>query len=154
MDISAIPYATLIIMLIAIGVSFLNMTLNRLLINRMVGWNEYRSIQREVAEHRSQMMQATRNNDKKLLDKLKKKDAQMKTLQVKMSKPQLLLFPMTFIYLIIWPMLQGFYVVNNVPQSVIYLPGFGGQQFFVWYLLCSLFFGTLASKIIGITRIE
>jgi uncharacterized membrane protein (DUF106 family) len=37
---------------------------------------------------------------------------------------------------------------------VIYLPGFGGQQFFVWYLLCSLFFGTIASKIIGITQIQ
>ena len=75
-------------------------------------------------------------------------------MQMKMSKPQLLLFPMMFIYFIIWPFLQGFYVANNVPQDVIYVPGFGGQQFYIWYLMCSFFFGTLASKIIGITSME
>ena len=154
LDISIIPWATLSIMLISVTISFMNVGLNRFLISRMVGWREYREMQKELAEYNSLRMKAMRANDTKTLEKLKKKDAQMKTMQMKMSKPQLLLFPMTFIYLIIWPILQGFYVVNNVPQSVIYLPGFGGQQFFVWYLLCSLFFGTIASKIIGITQIQ
>ena len=94
-------------------------------------------------------MKAMRANDTKLLDKLKRKDAQMKTMQMKMSKPQLLLFPMMFIYFIIWPVLLGFF-----PNTVAYVPGFGEQPFWIWYFMCSLFFGTLSSKLIGITPIE
>ena len=45
--ISAIPLATLVIMLIAVAVSFLNMGINRLLITRMCGWEEYKVMQRK-----------------------------------------------------------------------------------------------------------
>ncbi len=150
LDISIIPWATLSIMLISVAISFMNVGLNRFLISRMVGWHEYRAMQKELAEYNSLRMKALRAKDTKLLEKLKKKDAQMKTMQVKMSKPQLLLFPMMFIYFIIWPFLLGFY-----PDPVIYIPGFADPQpFYIWYLLCSFFFGTLASKIIGITPIQ
>lgn len=149
LDISIIPLATLSIMLISVAMSFMNVGLNRFLISRMVGWQEYRAIQKELAEYNALRMKAVRAKDTKMLEKLKKKDAQMKTLQVKMSKPQLLLLPMTFIYFIIWPFLLGFY-----PNAVAYVPGFGAQPFYIWYLLCSLFFGTLASKVIGITPIQ
>jgi uncharacterized membrane protein (DUF106 family) len=148
--ISIIPWATLSIMLISVAISFMNVGLNRFLISRMVGWHEYRAMQKELAEYNSLRMKALRAKDTKLLEKLKKKDAQMKTMQVKMSKPQLLLLPMTFIYIIIWPLIAGFY-----PAPVIYIPGFEQPQaFYIWYLLCSFFFGTLASKIIGITPIQ
>lgn len=148
-DISVIPWAPLSIMLISVGISFMNVGINRLLISRMVGWHEYKSMQKELAEYNALRMKAVRANDTKTLEKLKKKDAQMKTMQMKMSKPQLLLFPMMFIYFIIWPFLLGFY-----PNPVIYVPGFGMQPFWIWYFMCSLFFGTLASKIIGITPIQ
>ncbi len=153
-DISVIPWAPLSIMLISVAISFMNVGLNRFLISRMVGWHEYRTMQKELAEYNALRMKAMRANDTKTLEKLKKKDAQMKTMQMKMSKPQLLLLPITLIYFILWPVLQGFYIVNGVQQSVVYIPGFGGQPFYIWYLLCSLFFGTLASKIIGITPIQ
>ena len=148
-DISIIPWATLSIMLISVAISFMNVGLNRLIISRMVGWNEYRAMQKELAEYNALRMKALRAKDTKTLEKLKKKDSQMKTMQMKMSKPQLLLFPMMFIYFIIWPFLLGFY-----PTAVAYIPGFGAQPFFIWYMMCSLFFGTLASKIIGVTPIE
>jgi len=153
MDIAAIPLATLVIMLIAIGVSFLNMTLNRLLINRMIGWDEYRSIQREVAEHRSQMMQATRNNDKKTLEKLKKKEAQINRKQMQISKPSFILLPISFSYILIWWFfLTPVYGVN----SVAYVPGIApaGIPVFYWYMMCSLLFGTLAGRIMGTTPIQ
>lgn len=149
LDISIIPWATLSIMLISVSISLMNVGLNRFLISRMVGWHEYKSMQKELKEYNSQRMKALRANDTKLLEKLKRKDAQMKNMQMKMSKPQLLLFPMMFIYIIIWPILLGFY-----PYTVAYVPGFGEQPFWIWYFMCSLFFGTLASKLIGITPIE
>jgi len=149
-DISVIPWAPLSIMLISVAISFMNVGLNRFLISRMVGWHEYRTMQKELAEYNALRMKAMRANDTKTLEKLKKKDAQMKTMQMKMSKPQLLLFPMMFIYFIIWPIIAGFY-----PDPVILIPGFADPQpFYIWYFMCSLFFGTLASKIIGITPIQ
>lgn len=153
-DISVIPAATLLIMGISVAISFVNMSLNRALITKMIGWHEYRSMQKELSEYNSQRMAALRANDTKTLEKLKKKESQIQAMQTKMFKPQLLLIPFTFIYLIIWPVLQGFFIVEGVPQAVAYIPGLGPQQFFIWYLVCSFFFGTIASRIIGVTPIQ
>ena len=158
-DISVIPFATLAIMGVAVLISFANMSLNRLLITRMIGWKEYRSMQKELSEYNSQQMAAIRAKDEKTIEKLKKKQPQIQSMQTKMFKPQLLLLPITFIYLIIWPVLQGFFSIHGVAQSVAYVPGFnaapgGGVPFFDWYLICSFFFGTIASRIIGVTPIQ
>jgi uncharacterized membrane protein (DUF106 family) len=144
-----IPVATLLIMLVAVAISFANMTLNRLLITKMIGWHEYRSMQKEMSEYNSQRMAAIRAKDTKTLERLKKKESQITAMQGKMFKPQLILIPITFIYLIIWPVLTGVF-----PFSVAYVPGFGVQPFFIWYLLCSFFFGTIASRVIGVTPIQ
>ena len=147
--IAAIPIATALIMLVAVGISFINMGLNRALITKMIGWHEYRSMQKEMSEYNSQRMAALRSKDEKTLEKLKKKESQIQSMQTKMFKPQLILIPITFIYLIIWPVLTGVF-----PFSVAYVPGLGPQPFFIWYLICSFFFGTLASRIIGVTPIQ
>jgi uncharacterized membrane protein (DUF106 family) len=153
-DISVIPLATLAIMGVAVVISFANMGLNRVLITKMIGWREYRSMQKELSEYNSQQMAAIRAKDEKTLEKLKKKQPQIQSMQTKMFKPQLLLLPITFIYLIIWPVLQGFFSIKGVAQTVAYLPGFGGVPFFYWYLICSFFFGTIASRVIGVTPIQ
>ena len=68
------PAATIVIMLICITISFLNSSINRLLVSRFVGWEQYRTMQKETSEYRAQMTQARRKNDKKLLEKLKRKE--------------------------------------------------------------------------------
>jgi uncharacterized membrane protein (DUF106 family) len=149
--ISAIPLSTVLIMLIAVAISFINMTLNRLLINRMVGWEEYRSIQREVNDWRSQLMRATRANDKKLIEKLKKKESQITQMQMKISKPSFILIPISFSYILIWWFfLTPVYGAN----PVAYVPGIAAIPVFWWYMLCSFLFGTLAGRIIGVTPIQ
>ena len=146
---STIPWSTLAIMGVSFSLALLNSGLNRILITRFVGWEEYQTIQKETKEWRSQQMAAARANDKKQLEKLKKKESQMMNMQKKMMKPQMLLLGFTLIYFLIWPALTGFF-----PGNVIYLPGFGPQPFFIWYLLCSLFFGTLVQRLIGIMPLE
>jgi len=149
-DIATIPLATIIVMLVAVAVSFLNMGIQRFLIIRMCGWEEYKVMQKETSEYRSQMMQAMRANDQKLMEKLKKKESQINSMQQKMMKPQMILLPISFSYIIIWYIfLIPVYGGNAVAQ----VPGFGGIPVFIWYLLCSFFFGTLASRVIGITPI-
>jgi uncharacterized membrane protein (DUF106 family) len=149
LDISAIPTATVLIMLISATISFINMGLNRLLISRMIGWQEYKAMRKETSEYNSQRMQALRANDTKTLEKLKKKESQISSMQAKMLKPQMFLLLFTIVYFVIWPILSGYF-----PHSVAVVPGFGEIPFYIWYLICAFFFGTLAGKVVGITPIQ
>lgn len=148
-DVSTIPWSTLSIMGISFTIAFINSGLNRLLVSHFVGWDQYQTMQKELREFNSQRMAAIRANDKKQVEKLKKKESQIMNMQKKMMKPQMIQFALTFVYLFIWPVLTGFY-----PQPVVHVPGFGLQPFFIWYLICSFFFGTIASRLLGILPME
>jgi uncharacterized membrane protein (DUF106 family) len=157
---AAIPWSTFSIMGISIVIAFLNSGINRLLVSHFVGWEQYRSMQKEMSEWRSQQMAAARANDKKQLEKLKKKESQIMNMQKKMAKPQMVLFGVSFIYIIVWI----FILTPNFGASpVAYLPGFGNtlgfgprgeMGVFYWYPICSLLFGTLASRILGVLPME
>jgi uncharacterized membrane protein (DUF106 family) len=157
---SAIPWSTFTIMGISIVIAFLNSSINRLLVSHFVGWEQYKSMQKETSEWRSQQMKAMRANDKKQLEKLKKKESQIMAMQKKMAKPQMVLFGVSFIYIVVWIF---FLTPTYGPRPVAYLPGFqgilgfgqnGAMGVFYWYPICSLLFGTLASRIIGVLPME
>jgi uncharacterized membrane protein (DUF106 family) len=164
--VTSLPLATLIIMGIAAGIAFLNSGINRVLINYFIGWEQYRVMQREMSEYRSETMAAMRAKDTKQIEKLKKKDSQIKNMQAKMMKPQMVQFGISFVYLIVW-----FLVLTPVFGStpMAFIPGIGtianaqvvagtaignAIPVFYWYPICSLFFGLLSSRIIGIMPIE
>jgi uncharacterized membrane protein (DUF106 family) len=128
------------------------MGLNRLLITRMCGWEEYKVMQKETSEYRSQMMQAMRANDQKLVEKLKKKESQINNMQKKMMKPQTILLPISFSYIIIW---YVFLIPVYGASPVALVPGIAptGIPVIFWYMICSFFFGTLASRVVGVTPI-
>jgi uncharacterized membrane protein (DUF106 family) len=169
--VTSLPIATLIIMAIAAGIAFLNSGINRVLINYFIGWEQYRVMQREMAEYRSETMAAMRAKDTKKAEKLKKKDSQIKSMQAKMMKPQMVQFGISFVYLIVWflvltptfhqaPMAYipgigtvagAFHIVNGLPTGAAISSAI---PVFYWYPICSLFFGLLSSRIIGIMPIE
>jgi len=171
--VTSLPLATIIIMVIAAIIAFLNSGINRALINYFVGWEQYRVMQKEMNEYRSETMKAMRANDKKQIEKLKKKESQVKNMQAKMVKPQMVQFGISFVYLIVWflvltPTFHG--------SPMAYIPGIGtiagaqqwdfvknvavGQRIpnaipvFYWYPICSFFFGLLSSRVLGIMPIE
>jgi uncharacterized membrane protein (DUF106 family) len=158
---SVIPVSTFTIMGVAILIAFVNSGINRLLVSRLIGWHQYKSMQKEVNEWRAQQMAAMRANDKKQLEKLKKKESQMMAMQTKMAKPQLILVGVSFIYIVVW-----IFVLTPTfgATTVAYLPGFGGflgafgkngsMGVLYWYPICSFLFGTLSSKVLGIIPIE
>jgi uncharacterized membrane protein (DUF106 family) len=168
--ITSLPTATLIIMGISAGIAFLNSGINRVLINYFIGWEQYRVMQKEMAEFRSEQMAAARANDKKQMEKLKKRQSQITNMQSKMLKPQMLQFGISFVYLIVWflvltptfgttPMAyipgigtvaNSYYIVDGVPGPAVV----DAIPVFYWYPICSLFFGLLSSRIIGIMPIE
>jgi uncharacterized membrane protein (DUF106 family) len=157
-DITVVPVATLVVMLVAVAISFLNMGINRLLITRMCGWEEYKVMRKETSEYQSQLMQAMRANDTKRVEKLKRKESQMRAMQSKMMKPQMILFPISMSYIVIW---WFFLIPTFGNDAVAIVPGIAlnitaianGLPVIYWYMLCSFFFGTLASRIIGVTPI-
>jgi uncharacterized membrane protein (DUF106 family) len=77
-----------------------------------------------------------------------------------MAKPQLILFGLSFIYIVVWIFLL---TPTFGTTTVAYFPGFentlifgphGSMGVFYWYPICSFLFGTLSSKIMGIISIE
>jgi len=145
------PVATIMIMLICITISFLNSSINRLLVSHFVGWEQYKVMQKELSKHRAETTKAMRSKDKKTLEKLKKKESQILHMQKKMAKPQLILFGISFSYILIWLFVLGPTYQANV---VAYVPGIGPIPVFYWYLICSFLFGTLSSRILGVMPIE
>jgi uncharacterized membrane protein (DUF106 family) len=109
-------------------------------------------MQREINEYRSQTMAAMRSKDQKLLEKLKKKESQINSMQMKISKPQLYLFPISMSYIVIWI----FFLTPTFAavSTVAYLPGIGSVSYVIWYFICSLLFGTLASRVIGVNPLQ
>ncbi len=152
LDITVVPLATLVIMLIAVTISFINMGIHRLLITRICGWEEYKIMRTETSEYQSQLMQAMRANDTKRVQKLTRKETQIRSMQSKMAKPQMILLPISFSYIIIWYI---FLIPTFGATPVAIVPGLAsdGISVIYWYMICSFFFGTLASRIIGISPI-
>lgn len=136
---------------IAAGIAFLNTGINRSLINYFVGWEQYHVMQKEMSEYRSESMAAARSGDKKQMEKLKKKDSQIKNMQAKMLKPQMVQFGISFVYLLVW-----FVVLTPTfgNMSMAYLPGFGPISVFYLYPIFSFFLGLLSQRIIGVMPIE
>jgi len=157
--ITSIPTATLIIMGISAVIAFINSGINRILINFFVGWEQYRVMQKEMNEYRAETMKAMRANDKKQMEKLKKRDSQIKNMQAKMLKPQMVQFGISFVYLIVW-----FLVLTPTfgATPMAFIPGIGNIvsktkeaiPVFYWYPICSFFFGLLSSRVLGIMPIE
>ena len=112
-----------------------------------------------MAEYRSQQMSAARKNDKKQLEKLKKKESQIMNMQKKMAKPQIIQMGTSLIYFVIWILVL---TPTFGRDPVAYLPGFSqilnndlGQISVVFfYPICSLLFGTLASRMFGTMPVE
>ena len=157
--ITTIPTATLIVIGISAGIAFLNSGINRLLINYFVGWEQYRVIQKELAEFRQESMAAAKSGDKKQMEKLKKKQSQINNMQAKTMKPTMVQFGISFVYLFVW-----FLVLTPTfgTTPMAYIPGIGtvatavpdAIPVFWWYPICSMFFGLIASRLIGIMPIE
>ncbi len=136
---------------IAAGIAFLNSGINRILVGYFIGWEQYRVMQKEMAEFRSEQMAAARANDQKKMEKLKKKQSQITSMQSKMMKPQMIQIGISFLYIIVW-----FLVLIPVfgSTSMAYLPGFGPLPVVWLYPIFSLFLGLISQRILGVNPIE
>jgi len=165
---SQIPYSTIFILCIS-----LLMSLIVSLINSRFTPREQRerlaALRRDIAEltkkKNENMKKAKSTGDKKLLKKAQRQERQLLQLQSQMaslSLRQMRVFPITFIiFLLVWLFLTGRLLYWKLFESpfagggpVAYLPWISGEiglDLFWWYLLGSLLFGVLFSRIFGLT---
>ena len=148
--ISVAPVATVVIMGIALVMSLVIQTTNRIITSRMIGWDNYRAMQKEMSEFRKESMAAARSNDPKQLEKIKKKQPQMNAMQAKMMKPQMIQMMLSICYFPIWILLKPIFEAS----PIAYIPSFGVLPFWIWYMIASFFLGTVITRVLGSMPIE
>ena len=145
--ITEFPYSTIFILLLALLLTFVTSLANRLLTNKekMAAWRK------ETSEWQKEFNTARKSGDKKALEKATRKQKQIMQIQSKMFTQQMkvsLIFIVPFF--LFWTWLNGLYTIGGTVASVAFLPGFGPIPVFYWYLICSLTFGALFTRIFGL----
>jgi uncharacterized membrane protein (DUF106 family) len=150
-----IPYSTIFMLAIALGISLLTTLVNRLLSNP----EKAKIWRKEVGDWNKELRDAQRTKDKKTVDKLMRKQKYIMGLQSKMMwqsmKVSLLFIVPLFL---MWSFLGGLYGGS----ALAYLPGIGSvlplpifsNSLIWWYLLCSMLFGTVFSHAFKLTEVS
>jgi len=165
---AAIPASTFFILGISALMAFLSSFVNRFSMSEEQR-ERLKALRSETAKLRSEWSEnrkaAKETGDKKLLKTIQKQEKRMMQLQSQMASlsfRQMRVYPITLaIFLLIWLLVTGrilAWELFTTPFSqggvVAYLPWFGetlSLDFFYWYLLCSFLFGTLFSRVFGLT---
>jgi uncharacterized membrane protein (DUF106 family) len=162
------PYVTIIILFVSVIMSFASSLINSRFMPKEHR-QKVKALQRKISaltkEKNENMKTAKSTGDKKLLRKAQKQEKHLLQLQsqaLSLSSKQFRVLPITMmLFLIVWLLLTGnilgfkFFVSPFIgPDPVAYLPWLGGVlplSLFYWYLICSFLFGTLFSRIFGLT---
>lgn len=158
-----IPASTLFVIGISLLLAFLSTSVNRLFTDKEK-LKQVRAWKREIDAWTSDRIKAMRSNNQELLKKVKKQEKRIKQLQAKMlsqSMSQMKTLPITMIlFFVIWGFITGrilYWQLFETPFTgsviVAYLPWINGSiplNFFSWYLVCSMLFGFLFSRLFGL----
>jgi uncharacterized membrane protein (DUF106 family) len=162
------PYVTIIIVFVSVAMSFSSSFINSRFMPKEHR-QKVRALQRKISaltkEKNENMKKAKSEDDKKLLRKAQKQEKRLLQLQsqaLSLSSKQFRVLPITMmLFLVVWLLLTGnilgfkFFDSPFIgPDPVAYLPWLGGVlplNLFYWYLICSFLFGTLFSRIFGLT---
>ncbi len=162
------PVITIIILFVSISMSFASSFINSRFMpkehrQKVAALNRKISqLRKEIGENKKT---AKSTDDKKLLRKTQKQEKHLLQLQsqaLSLSSKQFRVLPITMaLFLIVWLLLTGnvlgFKLFTSPfigPEPVAYLPWLDGVMplsLFYWYLICSFLFGSLWSRIFGLT---
>jgi uncharacterized membrane protein (DUF106 family) len=162
------PVVTVIVLFVSISMSFASSFINSRFMPR-----EHRqkvaALNRKISQLRKEIGEnkkiAKSTDDKKLLRKTQKQEKHLLQLQsqaLSLSSKQFRVLPITMaLFLVVWLLLTGNVLGFKLFTSpfiglepVAYLPWLGGVMplsLFYWYLVCSFLFGSLFSRIFGLT---
>jgi len=167
-DLSQIPYPMIFVLCVSLVMSLIVSLINRHFTPREQR-TRLEALRRDITElnkkKNENLKKAKSTGDKKLLKIVQKQERQILQLQSQMaslSLRQMRVFPITFImFLLVWLFLTGRLLYWRIFESpfagggpVAYLPWISGEiglDLFWWYLLSSLLFGILFSRVFGLT---
>jgi uncharacterized membrane protein (DUF106 family) len=162
------PVATIVVLSVSIVMSFLSSLINSRFMPKEHR-QKVKDLQRRISaltkEKNENMKEAKSTDDKKLLKKAQKQEKQLLQLQsqaLSLSSKQIRVLPITMaVFFVVWLLLTGSILGIKLftspfigPDPIAYLPWFGGVlplSLFYWYLICSFLFGSLFSRIFGLT---
>jgi len=133
---SKIPESTLLIVLVALGLSLATNLANRLLVDI----NKVKTSRQEIAEWKKGFEKARQSGDKKQMEKAMKRQAVITKLQGRMALEQMKVSAIFFIpFLAIFTLLSQFFGSTIVAYSPFRLPFLIDHQlqFVTWYILSS-----------------
>ncbi|MEA2089643.1 MAG: EMC3/TMCO1 family protein [Thermoproteota archaeon] len=145
------PGATVFILLLSMLFTFLTSLANRTLTDQ----KQLNAWRKEVSDWNTKLKEARKTNDKRLMAKVMKRQPQIMKIQSKMMWQSM---KVSFIFMIpffiIWRVLFDTYGGH----PIAYFPGVGtnlplplfGQSLFWWYMLCSMSFGMIFSRLLGV----
>jgi len=153
------PVSTVVVTLTSLGLGFVTQMVTR----RVVDLNKERKMRAEVNAFNKEKREATLANDKVKLEKLKKRELQMRQEQAKVSTARLKVTGITFVplllvYYLMATFLGGYGVIvafTPIPIPVIAAPtlmsGTYEVSLFWWYFLSSFTFSTMLSRLLHTT---
>jgi len=153
------PYSTVVVTLTSLGLGFVTQLVTR----TVVDLNKERKMRAEVNAFNKEKREATLASDKVKLEKLKKRELQMRQEQAKVSTARLKVTGITFVpllvvYYLMATFLGGYGVIvafTPIPIPVIAAPtllaGTYEVSLFWWYFLSSFTFSTMLSKLLHTT---
>jgi uncharacterized membrane protein (DUF106 family) len=163
------PYVTIIVLFVSLAMSFASSIINSRFMPKEHR-QKVKALQRKISaltkEKNENMKTAKSTGDKKLLRKAQKQEKYLLQLQsqaLSLTSKQFRVFPITMtVFFIVWLLLTGSILGFELFDSpfyepaipVAFLPWLGGVfplELFHWYLICSFLFGTLFSRIFGLT---
>ncbi|HDM36185.1 MAG TPA: DUF106 domain-containing protein [Candidatus Syntrophoarchaeum butanivorans] len=126
-----------------------------------IDWELMRRVQRNMREFQREFREAQREQNKYKLKKLQERQVEMMQEQAEISKQQFK--PMAYTGIITIPIWMWMYQYVNIHRATLdplILPMIGEralvdpwfflQYWIVWYIICSIPFGALVRKILGI----
>lgn len=160
---AVLPASTIFVIFVSLLLALLVSSVNRLFTDKEK-LKQVRAWKREVDAWTADRIKAMRSGDQELLKKVKKQEKRIKQLQSKMlsqSFSQMKTLPITMVlFFVVWGFITGrilywqlFETPFSGPVTVAYLPWFDGfleLDFFAWYLICSMLFGILFSRLFGL----
>lgn len=149
-----IPESTFLVTLTSVGLGLITQFVTRY----VVDLNAERKMKAEVAAFNKEKRDATTAGDKAKLEKLKKRELQVRQAQAKVSTARFKVTAITFIpllgvYYLMASFLGGFgVIVAHSPIPIPYLVNADGTvSLFWWYFLSSFTFSTMLSKLLHTT---
>jgi uncharacterized membrane protein (DUF106 family) len=149
-----IPESTFLVTLTSIGLGLVTQVVTR----KVVDLKAERKMKAEVNAFNKEKRDATQANDKAKLEKLKKRELQVRQAQAKLSTARFKVTAITFIpllavYYLMSSLLGGFGVIvahSPVPIPYLVLPN-GDVSLFWWYLISSFTFSTILTRLLHTT---